>query len=444
MRGATLLWNRLRKISAAAALLLGASPALAQVDADVLDDSVVRVVLVLQNGYGAGTGFVLNERGFVATNFHVVRESNGKILVIAKDSLKEPLEARLAFKDEERDLAVLEVPGLRRKPLPLSSVEPKLGASVFALGYPDIGDRLRAAQSATLTTGSVGRVFTAPWFRGGPDTRIVQHEAAVNPGNSGGPLFNGCGEVVGVNTQASLSHVQRDRKGDIAVMAGAGVYFASHSSELIKILRANNVAFTEISTACVVAATTAGFGDAMNGLFVWAIVLTILAGTAIVLALRRPRQRLLQAVEVASQRLRGVRSERHSARRERDRPAAARPDEPSYGGSALRNWLLVGESEDGRSFEVQLSEAQLTRHKYGLTLGRNDQLCEIALNHGNLSRRHARFFLLDGALAMEDLNSANGSMVDGKVLKPFQPERLEDGSAIVLADIRLAVHGSGK
>ncbi|MGE0155080.1 MAG: FHA domain-containing protein [Reyranellaceae bacterium] len=132
------------------------------------------------------------------------------------------------------------------------------------------------------------------------------------------------------------------------------------------------------------------------------------------------------------------------------RPAAPKPhdggrlDPPAFGGSALRNWLLAGESEDGRSFEVQLSEAQLVRHKYGLTVGRNDRLCEIALDHAGLSRRHARFLLLDGRLAMEDLNSANGCMVDGKVLKPFQPEPLGDGSAVVLADIRLQVRSSGK
>lgn len=123
---------------------------------------------------------------------------------------------------------------------------------------------------------------------------------------------------------------------------------------------------------------------------------------------------------------------------------ADRVEPQSYGGSALRNWLLVGESEDGHSFEVQLSEAQLARHKYGLTLGRNDKLSEIALEHPSLSRRHARVFLLDGRLALEDLNSANGSMVDGKVLKPFQPEPLEDGSAVVLAEVRLEVHASGK
>lgn len=439
--------------SIALALSLLAAPAGAQVDVDKLDDSVVRVFVPQQTGGYGGTGFVINDRGFVATNFHVVRRATDRIFIIAKDGLNEPFEARLAAKDETRDLAVLEVRGLKRPPLPLSSVEPKLGTSVFALGYPGISDRLRAAQSATLTTGSVGRVFTAPWFQAGPDMRLIQHEAAVNPGNSGGPLFNSCGEVVGVNTQGSPSQISRDRGGGIQVVAGAGVYFASHVSELATLLRQNNIAFTEIATVCTVAPAAIGSFVALQGLYVWAVVLTLAVGVGLVLILRRPRQRVLQAVEAASQRIRTMRSERHQARAERRKARPAKPaaaafardaDPPSYGGSALRNWVLAGESDDGHHYEVQLSEAQLARHKFGLAIGRNDQLCEIALDHGNLSRRHARFLLLDGKLAMEDLNSANGSMVDGKILKPFQPEPLTDGSDIVLADMRLRVSASGQ
>ena len=123
---------------------------------------------------------------------------------------------------------------------------------------------------------------------------------------------------------------------------------------------------------------------------------------------------------------------------------ADRPMTPPYGGSVLRNWALSGEDDEGRAFEIQLSEAQLARHKYGLAIGRHKELCEIVVEHAGLSRRHARFLLMDGRLAMEDLNSANGSMVDGKVLKPFQPQLLSDGSAVLLADIHLQVASSGK
>lgn len=445
--------GRLALCATGLALTLGAAPAVAQVDIDVLDESVVRIYIPQQNGYTTGTGFIVNDRGIVATNFHVVRRAPGKILVIPKDGLKDPLEARIVVTDEDRDLAVLEVSGLRRQPLTLSSVEPKLGASVFALGYPGIGDRLRAAQSATLTTGSIGRVFTAPWYRGSPDMRIVQHEAPINPGNSGGPLFNACGQVVGVNTQSSPSQVSRDRSGEIQVMAGAGIYFASHVSELMALLKRRNIVFNEIATPCIITPPPAPDSEAVKGLYIWAVVLTLLASAAVVLALRRPRQRVLQAVEAASRRVRTIRDERRSAKVQQRqavlRPRAeTQPDEvspvASYGGSALRNWSLVGQDEDGNSYEIQLSEAQLAKHKYGLTIGRHKELCEIVIDHSSLSRRHARFLLLNGRLAMEDLSSANGSMVDGKVLKPFQPEPLSDGSAVLLADIRLQVASSGK
>ncbi|MGE0658959.1 MAG: trypsin-like peptidase domain-containing protein [Reyranellaceae bacterium] len=444
--------NALRLATLALALVVGLATerAQAQADPDILDESVVRIYIPRQGGYSTGTGFVLNVAGFVATNWHVVDEAPGKILVIPKDGLKDPYEARLVFADEDRDLAILEVSGLKREPLPLSAVEPKLGTSVFALGYPGIGDRLLPAQSSTLTTGSVGRVFTAPWFKGSSDMRIIQHEAAVNPGNSGGPLFNACGQVIGVNTQASPSKVSRDRSGGIHVMAGAGIYFASHSSELIALLKRQNVAFTEVTTPCVIAPVAAGPAvEAVQGLYVWAVALTALAGLAMVLALRRPRQRVLRAVEAASQRIRTIRDDRRQARVERAvlRPRTlvpeADPGKPTvYGGAALRNWSLAGHDEDGRQYEIQLSEAQMAKHKYGLTVGRHEQLCEIALDNASLSRRHARFFLQDGRLAMEDLNSANGSMVDGRVLKPFQPQLLADGSAVVLADIRLLVSAS--
>ena len=454
------LWRRMPTWVAALAVLAGLlahAPAWSQADPDILDESVVRIYIPRQGGYSTGTGFVLNDAGFVATNWHVVAEAPAKILVIPKLGLKDPYEGRIVFTDEDRDLAVLEVKGLKRDPLPLSTVEPKLGTSVFALGYPGIGDRLQPAQSSTLTTGSVGRVFTAPWFKGSTDMRIIQHEAAVNPGNSGGPLFNVCGQVIGVNTQASPSKVSRDRSGGIQVMAGAGIYFASHSSELIALLKRQNVAFTEVATPCVIAPVPAGPAvEAVQGLYVWAVALIVLAGMAMVLALRRPRQRVLRAVEAASQRIRTIRDDRRQGRAERSaarqgilRPrTVAPPAQPAagvttvYGGAALRNWSLSGQDEEGRSYEIQLSEAQLARHKYGLVAGRHERLCEIVLDNPSLSRRHARFSLQDGRLAIEDLNSANGSMVDGRVLKPFQPQILADGSAVVLADIRLLVSAS--
>lgn len=447
-------------IAALLASLLAWRPVLAQqVDLDKLDESVVRVVVPVDKGYEIGTGFVINDQGYVVTNRHVVAHARKEILVVLKDSLKEPLQAKLIFSDEERDLAVLQVISLRRTPLPLAAIEPRLGTSVYAFGYPGIGDRLTTASSATLTTGVVGRMFTAPWYKGGVDIRMVQHEAAVNPGNSGGPLVNGCGQVLGVNTQTSPSKVVKDDKGNIQVYAGSGIYFASHVGELIKLLRQNNIAFTLANTPCVVAppSVAAGTEDswAMRGLYAWAVGLTILVGFAIVLLLRRPRQRIVQAVEQVSRRIKTGFNPQPAAAAVGAGTAVLRPSRmvtpgqaaplasPSHGLTPSETvgpaWLFTGRTSDGKDFGGRLSETMIKRSKYGITVGRHDELCEVLVNHTSLSRRHARFRLQGDQLMVEDLNSTNGTTLDGKPLKPFEPQPVTAASVIVMGDVKFGL-----
>ncbi|MEO8559131.1 MAG: trypsin-like peptidase domain-containing protein [Rhodospirillales bacterium] len=456
-------------LACAAALLAGGPAAAQQVDLDKLDDSVVRVIVPVDKGYETGTGFVINDAGYIVTNRHVVEHVKKEILVVLKDSLKEPLQAKLIFSDDDRDLAVLQVVGLNRTPLPLAVIEPRLGTSVYAFGYPGIGDRLTTAQSATLTTGVVGRMFTAPWFKGGIDIRMVQHEAAVNPGNSGGPLVNACGQVLGVNTQASPSKVVKDDKGNIQVVAGSGIYFASHVGELIKILRQKNVAFTLANSPCVIAppSVVAGTEDswAVRGLYLWAVGLTILVGFAIVLLLRRPRERIVRVVEQVSRRIKtGL------AAPQRATAMAGAGAGVSAGASVLRpgrvvmpppvapgtqppnqtpsltpseatgpGWLIAGKDAGGASFSGRLSEALMRHLKYGVTVGRHEELCEVTINHTSLSRRHVRFRLQGEQLMIEDLNSTNGSTLDGKPLKPFELQAVNPGSVIVMGDVPLTL-----
>jgi hypothetical protein len=439
-----------------------------QIDLDTLDDSVVRVIVPINKGYETGTGFVINDAGYIVTNHHVVEDAKKDILVIPKNSTGNPLHAKLIFVDDNRDLAVLQVPGFQRPPLPLAIVEPRLGTSVYAFGYPGISDRLEVAHSATLTTGVVGRMFTAPWFKGGTDIRMIQHEAAVNPGNSGGPLVNGCGQVLGINTQASPSKVVKDDKGNIQVVAGNGIYFASHVGELVKLLRAHNIAFTLVSTPCV-AAPVANIGGgeqsdswAVRGLYAWAVGLTILVGFAIVLLLRRPRQRIVQAVNNVSRRIKtgfvpaqpaavGAGGAGNAILRPSRVVAApigarspsplSRPpgEDPTPSDTVGPAWMLNGHDAEGKSFGGRVSLTSLRRLKYGVTVGRHDELCEVLINHPSLSRRHVRFRLQGETLTLEDLNSTNGTTVDGKALKPFEPHPIDASSTIVLGDLQFTV-----
>jgi len=139
---------------------------------------------------GAGSGFLVSADGHVVTNNHVVGQAD-KIQVVLDDGTK--LDATLEGTDPKTDLALLKVE--TDEPLPYvelgSSENTRAGDWVVAIGNP-------FGLGGTVTTGIVsarGRDINA-----GPYDDFLQIDAPINRGNSGGPLFNLDGEVVGVNT----------------------------------------------------------------------------------------------------------------------------------------------------------------------------------------------------------------------------------------------------
>ncbi|WP_341716152.1 trypsin-like peptidase domain-containing protein [Micromonospora sp. FIMYZ51] len=150
-------------------------------------------VQVSGSGRGAsGSGFLIDDRGHVVTNNHVVARG-GTINVIGQDGRR--LTARLIGRDPGTDIAVLRVdPGNGLRPLPLAaSGQPRVGEPVLAVGSP-------LGLSGTVTAGIVSALDRPVRLGGGARQPAVQTDASINPGNSGGPLVNGQGEVVGVNT----------------------------------------------------------------------------------------------------------------------------------------------------------------------------------------------------------------------------------------------------
>ncbi len=137
---------------------------------------------------GAGSGFIIDDEGYIVTNDHVVAQAQS-IEVIFHDDTRAP--AVLVGRDESSDIAVIKVPKSERL-VPASvgdsdSMEP--GMIVFALGAPFGLDR-------TFTSGIISAKQ-----RMVDNTRFsrIQTDAAINQGNSGGPLLNIYGEVVGIN-----------------------------------------------------------------------------------------------------------------------------------------------------------------------------------------------------------------------------------------------------
>lgn len=145
---------------------------------------------------GLGSGFVIDKEGHIITNYHVVEDAETVQVVFSDDD--NPVDATVLGSDPSTDLAVLQVQaeGRALTPIPLGdsdSVVP--GDKAIAIGNPFGLDR-------TITEGIVSaiqRSIRAPdGFR---IENVIQTDAAINSGNSGGPLLNDRGEVIGVNSQ---------------------------------------------------------------------------------------------------------------------------------------------------------------------------------------------------------------------------------------------------
>jgi serine protease Do len=143
---------------------------------------------------GLGSGFVVDPRGFVLTNWHVV-EGAEQIKVTFSD--ERVFRAVLVGADPFTDLAVLKIDGGKLPTLRLgASARLRVGETVVAIGSP-----LWIEGGPTVTAGVVsalGRLMEEPGLPILHD--LIQTDAAINPGNSGGPLLNRAGEVIGVNT----------------------------------------------------------------------------------------------------------------------------------------------------------------------------------------------------------------------------------------------------
>lgn len=161
-------------------------------------DSVVSISSMTSSGTSSGTGIIMSSDGYVITNHHVI---TGALVISVLTNDNQEFEAALVGSDEMSDLAVLKIDarGLHAAEFGDSS-KLRVGDSVVAIGDP-LGVQLRG----TMTNGiisAINRDLTV----GDRTMTLIQTNAALNNGNSGGPLINCYGQVIGINTVKMSSY----------------------------------------------------------------------------------------------------------------------------------------------------------------------------------------------------------------------------------------------
>lgn len=375
-----------------------------------VDRSLGRIIADLPEGTGSGSGFILSPtadgRGwFYLTNHHVIEGSTGIAVVFLVDDVLFAYQGQVQVASVDLDLAVIrlerdgETAGHRPASLPLARHPVRKGQPVAAFGFPATSDYLGGDIqnpgffATTLTTGSVSKLISGPWDGGAP-LQVVQHTAAINPGSSGGPLLDTCGQVRGLNTQAAAF------ANDEGVAANA-TFWASSSVEILVFLEANNIPHARGGKQC-----NSGEGLPATAVLASTVLLGLAVGGFSLYGYRRRARPGLPA-------------------RPAPRPDAAGPA------------ILEARFGDGPARD--LTEADLRR---GIVFGRGAE-ARIRIEDASISRRHAELRIEGRNLMLTDLGSTNGTLVNGRRLAPRQAVQIASGARITMGSVTVLLQRPG-
>lgn len=403
---------------------------------------------------GSGSGVIVSRQGHILTNRHVITYPGKKVLQVGnvsyRVSLLGPLEyrvisdsipgkiksARLVGKPSARlDLAILQAESLRVPPAKLAAVPPGQGETVYAVGYPAdadavLGETRQVSSSrvsgATVTRGVLGRLIKGTWSRQQDQFMVIQHDATIRPGNSGGPLLDACGRVVGINTLVAVYGI----KG--VEIQKPGLFYASSIAEAFDYLARNQVPYVRVQSRCFgepgPGSTESALQSLNRKIWMLAAVLVVLSGFTVMLLMRKPRQRIVQAVGNAMHTL----TIRH---RTPQQQRAGLPDEAEdktrLAGQGIS---LAGRDEAGQVVVITIKDEEIVQPG-GYVIGRHPELADRVVDQQHFSRRHVRISKEGNSYYIEDLNSTNGTCINRNKLTPFQKYEFHLGDRLRFGEI---------
>lgn len=384
--------------------------------------------------YSSGSGFFVGKSGenpqYIVTNHHVVSDYidanegdkfisyagsyDGVALYIAATSCEMRIyynenDYDIAYVDcygdmEKVDLAVLRLRNAtdKRQPLKISDVDDSMvGDTVYTVGYPGNADNYftgaskYSAEDATVHKGSIGRIAVNE----GKGVERISTDATIQHGNSGGPLINEDGFVVGVNTNVySTSPFSNQIEAD---------YYAISSNELMRFLDKNNISYE-------VAGSNSGAGTVV---VIIVIVVVVVAAAAVLVLLMMKKKKAAPAAQGAQAQGAVQAQAGYQQAAAQNQAASGRPlvrsMAPQHGGAAV----YIGQSP--------------------VVIGRNPSSCQLVFQVGSegVSSVHCSvsFDPASGAFVLTDLGSSYGTfLMNGQRLTPNAPVMLNPGDSFIV------------
>jgi pSer/pThr/pTyr-binding forkhead associated (FHA) protein len=404
-----------------------------------VEKSLFRVLTLKQfpNGsvFATGTAFKISGPATVVTNNHVVQDATTIVLVYWSEGKFVESEARVEYADKASDLALLKaVRPLPGQPLPVARYTPASGSEAWALGFPSAADaifgRIRSIEdfleklSADASMSQPTRTFgTVSGERPRDRTTFIQHQVPISPGNSGGPLIDVCGAVIGINT--------------LAGPRASAIFGAVSSRELIDLLQVRGVEANIVASRCWVMFEPRYVVYSVS-LIAALLVLAVGLFVFVRFARRDPRW-------VGRSKLHGTprRASASSAKVIDITPipleiGPEQPPRPKKQGSRpvvepARSARLVP-AAGGRPVEIPLEHVPGS-----VVIGRGPD-CDILLDDPSISRRHCRLdFEPTGEIKVHDLGSGNGTRINGTQL-PKGTIRAGDRISLGSVEFRLELY----
>ena len=454
----------------------------AEIDPDLVRESLVRVRSYDNNRIVTeGTGFVVNEEGHVLTNAHLIRQA-AQLTVLSLKTGAEILSQQI-FINEDMNLALLHVQGLSLPPLNLSEQGADVGRIVQTLKYA-------TDETVQMSQGTIGVYQDILGMTADvPTVHMLQHNAMISSREFGMPLFNECGQVVAMNTpepdaghwltgriaepegkvlalrssdilaalkdigithavvtdvclsaveSAQRTAIQQQEAALAAVVAKQEAEKAQQRAEAAKAAAETAKAAAEEDAAIKKQAAEAAEAARLAAeetarlkqeeaerlqqeqteieqQMLWSVVIgtiliiLVLLGWAISARLKRKK------LQSAAARLSIAEQEAEEARQ-----VAARAPKP-----APFKCILEGQDNTGKQFTLSIPPLALG-DPAGVVLGRNPADSEFIIDHDEISREHTRLTYTSDRLYAEDLDTLNGTTVNGHLLEPQVKVSLQD------------------